>query len=119
MAKKASKSDKADKAPAKAAQPARAERKSWLDPKTHHPLIEDYARQLESFVQTMADGRVDDAEIDAQEKRLIQLMEEIEPQLDDALHAKVTQLLCEQAAYDLMQMVKMMQDERPRVALNL
>jgi hypothetical protein len=93
-----------------------AGRMHWFDEKTHHPLIEEYARQLDSFLTTMADGRVDDAEIKAQEERLVGLMREVEPQLDDALHAKVTRLLCELTAYDLMQMLHTMQQNRPRTA---
>ncbi|HJT77620.1 MAG TPA: hypothetical protein VJ739_10510 [Gemmataceae bacterium] len=91
-----------------------AGRMHWFDETTHAPLIEQYARQLDSFLTTMADGRVDDAEIKAQEGRLVALMQEVEPQLDDALHAQVTRLLCELTAYDLMQMLHTMQQNRPR-----
>src|SRR6516165_3578269 len=90
------------------------ERLSWFDEKTHTPLIEKYAHQLDSFVETMADGVVEPAELTAPEKRLVKLMQEVEPLLDDKLHAKVTQLLCELAAYDLMQMVAAMQAARPK-----
>lgn len=90
------------------------ERLSWFDEKTHAPLIEKYARQLDSFIETMADGKVEPSELKAQEKRLTTLMKEIEPQLDDALHAKVTELLCELTAYDLMQTVAAMQAARPK-----
>lgn len=109
--------------PAKKAAPARpadkpkaagGKRASWFDEKTHAPLIDQYARQLGSFIQTMADGRVDDSEIRQQEERLVKLMEEVEPRLDDALHGKVTRLLCELTAYDLMQMLKTWQDARPK-----
>src|SRR5436305_5166372 len=88
-------------------------RKSWFDAKTQAPLIEQYARQLDSFIQTIADGRVDDAEVQAQEARLVALMKEVEPRLDDALHEKVTQLLCELTAYDIMQLLHTMQQARP------
>ncbi|MCC6417303.1 MAG: hypothetical protein IT429_03550 [Gemmataceae bacterium] len=88
-------------------------RQSWLDDKTQEPLIEQYARQLESFMQTMADGVVEEKEIKDQEKRLTKLMKELEPQLDDELHARVTELLCELTAYDLMQMLHLMQQARP------
>ena len=89
-------------------------RKSWFDKKTEHPLIEKYARQLDSFVQTMADGVVEPSELKAQEKRLTTLMKDIEPKLDDTLHAKVTELLCELTAYDLMHMAAAMQAARPK-----
>ncbi|HEX5271235.1 MAG TPA: hypothetical protein VFW33_12130 [Gemmataceae bacterium] len=89
-------------------------RTSWFDEKSHHLLIEQHARQLDSFLQTMADGRVDDSELRAQEERLVALMKELEPLLDDALHEKVTRLLCELVAYDQMQMVHTMQEARPK-----
>jgi len=95
-----------------AAQPAG--RTSWFDEATQAPLIEGSARQLASFIQTLADGRVDADEIKAQEARLVALMKEIEPLLDDALHEKVTRLLCELTAYDLMRMLHTMQQARPK-----
>lgn len=62
----------------------------------------------------MADGKIDDHEIRDQESRVYKLMKDIEPQLDDALHAKVTELLCELTAHDLMQMLYQMQQSRPK-----
>ncbi len=94
-------------------------RSNWFDEGTQEPLIEQYARQLDSFMQTMADGKVEESEIKAQETRLIKLMKELEPKLDDALHAKVTELLCELTAYDLMQTLHMMQQARPKTTLRL
>jgi hypothetical protein len=94
-------------------------RVSWLDAKTHTPVIEKYARQLTSFLNTMADGVVEEREIKEQEERLAKLIEEIEPQLDDALHEKITHLLCELTAYDLMQMFYHMQQARPKTRLRL
>lgn len=90
------------------------ERVSWIDEETRAPVIDEYARQLESFVETFADGRVDEAELTAQEGRLTELMKEIEPQLDDELHAKVTRLLCELTAYDIMQVFHELQQARPQ-----
>lgn len=85
----------------------------WFDEKLNLPIIAEKAQRLESFVTTMADGRVDDAEIAAQEARLVALMKAIEPKLDEALHAQVTELLCELTAYDLMRMIREMQNARP------
>ena len=87
-------------------------RTSWFDEKSQSPQIEQYARNLTSFTDALADGKVDDAELKAQEARVTSLMKEVEPQLDDALHSKVTQLLCELTAYDLMQMLREMQKSR-------
>jgi hypothetical protein len=91
-------------------------RASWIDDASQQPLIEKYARELSSFTQTFLDGHVSDAELKAQEDRVTALMREIEPKLDDALHAKVTQLLCELTAYDLMQVFSQMQHARPKTA---
>src|SRR6266508_3377437 len=87
-------------------------RAAWFDEASSKPLIDQYARQLESFLQTFADGKVEASELDAQEKRVVKLMKAIEPKLDDELHGKVTELLCEMTAYDIMQMVHAMQSER-------
>jgi hypothetical protein len=89
-------------------------RLSWFDEKSHHLLIEDHARKLDSFLQAMADGKIDDGELHAQEERVYALMKEIEPKLDDDLYEKVTRLLCELVAYDQMQMVHTLQEARPK-----
>ena len=87
---------------------------AWFDEASHLPIIAEQARHLDSFLSAMADGKVEIAEIKAQEGRLVNLMKEIEPLLDDHLHAKVTELLCELTAYDLMQTLHMIQDARPK-----
>jgi hypothetical protein len=92
----------------------RLDRTDWFDETTEAPLIEGYARQLNTFIETLADSRVDQSELKAQEARLVALMKEVEPLLDDTLHEKVTRLLCELTAYDLMQMLHAMEQARPR-----
>ena len=113
MAKKAAKTSKTEKTAASTAAPGR---RHWFDEKKHAPLIEEYTRHLDTFLSTMADGKVDDAELQAQEDRLVKLMQEVEPQLDDALHEKVTRLLCELCAYDIMHLMHTMEQARPRTA---
>jgi hypothetical protein len=99
---------------AKSAKPkTSATRVPWLDPKTQAPLIDDYAREMESYLKAFADGVIEDSELKEQEEHLTALMKEVEPQLDDALHEKVTRLLCEVAVYDMMQMVHSLQKARP------
>ena len=93
---------------------AKSHRMSWIDEATQTPLIDDYARRLDGFVQTFADGRVDQAELQAQEERVTSLMKEIEPELDDSLHAKVTRLLCELTAYDILQVFHTVEQARPK-----
>lgn len=91
-------------------------RTHWFDEKSQTPQIEQHARNLTSFIDALADGKVDDSELKAQEARLTAIMKEVEPLLDDNLHAKVTQLLCELTAYDLMQTLHEMQRSRRKTA---
>jgi hypothetical protein len=90
-----------------------AGRQSWLDEATNTPLIEEYARQLNSFLEAVADGRIQRSELDQQEKRLVALMKKVEPTLDDEQHAEVTKLMCELTAYNLMQVLHTLQGSRP------
>jgi hypothetical protein len=86
---------------------------AWFDEQANTPLIAEEAQRLDSFVEAMADGKVTDAELKAQEARVTKLMKEIEPQLDPKLHDRVTELLCELTAYDMMQMLNMLEQSRP------
>jgi len=52
-------------------------RMSWVDETTQLPVIETYASQLEHFVETFADGQVDKAELQKQERKLVDLMKEV------------------------------------------
>ena len=87
---------------------------SWLDETSSTPVIEAEARRLDTFLQAVADGNVDSAELKQQEQRLVALMKEVEPLLEGDLHAKVTQLLCELTAYNLMQVMNSMYESRPK-----
>jgi hypothetical protein len=88
---------------------------SWLDDETDQPLIAEHARRLDTFLAAVADGRIDEEELKAQERRLVAVMKDVQPRLDPELHAKVTELLCELVAYDLMQMMHMFCQSRPRI----
>jgi hypothetical protein len=94
--------------------PDKTANSSWFDANSGASLIADQAKRLDSFLSAVADGKVTDEELKAQESRLVKLMKEIEPKLDPQLHAKVTELLCELTAYDLMQVFNMMQHSRPK-----
>ncbi len=87
---------------------------AWFDGAKHTSLIAEKAQQAESFLAAMADGRVDESEVAAQENRLVALMAEIEPQLSAELHAKVTDLLCELTVYDFMQAMISLEQSRPK-----
>ena len=87
---------------------------AWFDERSEQPLIAEQARRLDSFLAAMTDGKIEAAEVQAQEARLVKLMKEVEPQLHGELHAKVTQLLCELTAYDVMQLLHTMHEARPK-----
>ncbi len=86
----------------------------WFDDVSHTPIIAEKAQQAESFLAAMADGKIEESEIKAQEERLVQLMQDIEPQLPPALHAKVTELLCELTVYDFMQAIYSVKQAQPK-----
>ena len=62
----------------------------------------------------MADGRVDATELEAQEARVVALMKDVEPLLSPEAHEKVTHLLCEVTAYDLMHAMHLAGSSRPQ-----
>ncbi len=113
---KARPAGKAKAAPKKAGPAAGKARRisSWFDDASHKPLIAEQARRLKTFLAAVADGVIDEAELAAQEKRLVQVMKEVQPLLEPGLHAKVTELLCELTAYDLMQVMHSFHQARPK-----
>ncbi|HZN33147.1 MAG TPA: hypothetical protein VFB80_04985 [Pirellulaceae bacterium] len=88
-------------------------KQSWLDEKAQTPVIDAYVQKLSTFVQAMADGKIDDHELAAQEQRLSAVMKEVEPTLSDAQHQQVTKLLCELTAYNIMQTLNSLEQARP------
>ena len=74
----------------------------WFDAATDSPLLTEYARKLDSFHEALADRRVDREELEAQEKLVVDLMKDVEPLLDPETYDKVTRLLCEVTAYDML-----------------
>lgn len=101
---------------AKSKQPTPAGKTPWFDESTETPMLSEYARKLDSFCDAIADGRVTTGELEAQEERLVGLMRDVEPLLSPEAHEKVTQLLCEVTAYDLMQALHMAGKARPKTA---
>jgi len=76
-------------------------RANWLSDE-NHPLIDEHMSQLEHFTESLADGVVDSAELDKQQDNLVAAMKAVEGELSDAQHAKVTKLLVELSAYNVM-----------------
>ncbi|MDX1962155.1 MAG: hypothetical protein SFX18_03315 [Pirellulales bacterium] len=87
---------------------------SWFDTQSETPLIAEMARNLDSFLAAVADGKVTTQEVSAQEDRVVAIMKKLEPELarHPVLHAQVTELLVELTAYDLMQMMSMLRESR-------
>jgi hypothetical protein len=92
-------------------------RTSWFDDKAGHEAIQDRVRKLDSFTSALADGVITSQELDVQEKRLVEAMKAAEPLLNDDQHAKVTTLLVELTAYNIMRLLHELQTERTRLAI--
>ncbi len=91
-------------------------RTSWFDEKAEHEAIQERASKLESFTSALADGVVSKQELTGQEQRLVAAMQQLEPALSDDLHAKVTNVLVELTAYNVMRLLHELQRERARMA---
>jgi hypothetical protein len=91
-------------------------RTSWFDDKAEHPLIHEQIERLESFTSALADGHVSKQELGGQEQRLVAAMKALEPDLSDALHARVTTVLVELSAYNVMRLLHELRAEQTRVA---
>jgi hypothetical protein len=79
-------------------------RSSWIDD-DHSPHLDEHVAALEHFTQSLADGVIDENELEKQEQNLVAAMKAVEPHLSDELHTKVTKLLAELTAYTVMQVL--------------
>lgn len=91
-------------------------RASWFDEKAGYEAIQERASKLESFTSALADGAVSRNELSAQEERLLTAMRSLEPALNDDQHGKVTTVLVELTAYNVMRVLHELQAERARIA---
>ena len=91
-------------------------RTSWFDDKAEHPVIQEQLAKLEAFTSALADGVISKAELAKQEQRLVAAMQKLETGLSDELHAKVTTVLVELSAYNVMRLLHELQAERARMA---
>ena len=91
-------------------------RTSWLDERAEHPLIQERLQKLDSFTSAMADGVISKQELAGQEQRLVAAMKQVEAQLNDDQHARVTTLLVELMAYNVMRLLHELHAERARLA---
>ena len=79
-------------------------RTSWFDD-SDLPMIEEQVQKLDSFTEAMADGMIEKQELERQQESLIEAMKAVESELNDGQHAKVTRLLVELSAYNVMRLL--------------
>ena len=91
-------------------------RTSWFDDEAEHPVIQEQVTKLESFTSALADGVVSSQELNGQERRLTAAMKTLEAELGDELHSKVTTVLVELTAYNVMRLLHELQAARARKA---
>jgi hypothetical protein len=85
---------------------------SWFDEHTHMPVIDEQVKNLSSFVDALADGVIDDSELHKQQESVIAAMKTVEGELNDEQHAKITRLLIELSAYNVMRLLHELQQSR-------
>ena len=93
-------------------------RTSWFDDKAEHPIIQEQVTKLASFTNALADGVVTSQELNEQEERVIAAMKSVERDLNDDQHEKVTKLLVELTAYDVMRLLHELHAERARLTFS-
>ncbi|HUQ94388.1 MAG TPA: hypothetical protein VM120_22090 [Bryobacteraceae bacterium] len=91
-------------------------RTSWFDD-SDLPVIEEQVQKLDSFADAMADGVIEKRELDKQQESLIVAMKAVEKDLSDDQHAKVTRLLVELSAYNIMRLLHELNSARLQKAL--
>jgi mannose/fructose-specific phosphotransferase system component IIA len=91
-------------------------RANWLTDE-HTPDLDAHVSQLEHFAAALADGVVDASELATQEQNLVTAMRAVESSLSDEQHAKVTKLLAELTAYNVMQVLHDMAAARVEQAM--
>jgi hypothetical protein len=91
-------------------------RASWFDDKAEHPVIQEQVKKLASFTSAMEDGVISTQELNGQEQRVIAAMKKVEGELSDDLHSKVTTMLVEMTAYNVMRLLHELQVEHTRRA---
>ena len=83
-------------------------RTSWLDETTQQPIIEEKLAKLKHFTDSMADGVIDNDELATQQQALVSAMQATESVLSDEQHEKVTELLVELTAFNIMKLLNEM-----------
>jgi hypothetical protein len=91
---------------------------SWFDEHTHMPVIDEQVKNLSSFVDAMADGVIDDSELHKQQASVVAAMKAVEGDLTDEQHEKITRLMVELSAYNIMRLLHELHQSRREHARN-
>lgn len=75
---------------------------NWLDEDTDLPALDEHVEKLDHFVNSMADGVIDADELSTQSNAVAEAMKAVQDDLTDEQHAKVTALLVELTAFNVM-----------------
>ncbi|MCX4240381.1 hypothetical protein [Paraliomyxa miuraensis] len=75
---------------------------NWLDEDTDLPALDEHVQKLEHFTNSLADGVIDAAELAEQNEAVVAAMKAVQDELSDEQHAKVTTLLVELTALNIM-----------------
>jgi hypothetical protein len=84
----------------------------WFDDKTAVPAIDEQVHKLKTFVDAMADGVIEKKEIEQQQASVVGAMKAVQNELSDSQHEKVTRLLVELSAYNVMRLLHELQETR-------
>ncbi len=88
---------------------------SWLND-DNVPQLDERAQSLEHFTTSMADGVIDKDELKKQEENLVAAMKAVEGDLSAEQHEKVTTLLVELTAFNVMSVLHDLASARARQA---
>ena len=77
-------------------------RTNWLDDSMEIPALNERVQNLEHFTNSMADGVIDEEELQTQNENLVNAMKAVQDDLTDEQHDKVTTLLVELMAFSTM-----------------
>jgi hypothetical protein len=84
----------------------------WFDDEKEVPVVDEQVQKLEHFVAAMADGVIEKAELEKQQSSVVKAMKAVESELNDAQHEKVTRLMVELSAYNVMRLLHELQQTR-------
>ena len=84
----------------------------WFDEKKDTPVIDEQVQKLAHFVDAMADGVIEKGELEKQQSSVVQAMKAVQAGLTDEQHEKVTRLLVELSAYNIMRLLHELQQTR-------